>query len=316
MLTFDFSGVHVTIRLDWLTLSIRGIDELPASARSYLGAWRDQGKTRHHYHSSFGPGYICRWGVREKCKNWSIELELQGEFFSSGKDLDFLLGEIFCAGGFARPSRIDLATDYYGPVDPFQLESIRGQFPKGKTFHFSPVGPLLQMEMGCSYSHLQKWLGFKYGKLPGRVYDVYDKAHEQVVERRKKLPAGVTDWFRYEFRLGSEYLHVAFPDAVQDLSKHSLTWSMVGWSGDQTSFRCGFFSDLHRDLKKGRIPCKETVSLTFDGAFNVLCDDVFSKLNNFRKRFSHLRSVSNSELFQAVLAQVSGDPSLYMGDRA
>lgn len=296
LLTLDHCGISITIRLDYCTISILGLSELPSSVRSYLGAWRDCGASRHHYHSSVGPGYYCRWGVREKCKNWPIELEMSGDFFASGKDLDFVLNEIYAAGGSVRPSRLDLCTDYYGPIDPFTLHSVRGQMPKGH-----------------DYWDGKKWTGFKRGTLPGRVYEIYDKAWEQVEERRKKLPPGVTDWFRYEYRLGSEYLHKFFEGPSTGLTCHDLSWLMIGWSGDSTSFRCGFFTDLHADLRAGRLPCKETVTLTFDGAFNVLCDDIFSKLNNFRKRFQHLRSVSNGELFEAVLGQVLSDPSKNMG---
>lgn len=299
MLSLDHNGISVTIRLDYFTFSILGLSEFPLAVRNYLGSWRDAGPFKHHYHSSTGPGYKARWGAKEKCLNWPLELELSGEFFSMGKDLDFVLNSIYSSGGLIRPSRIDLCTDYFGPLDPFCLESIRGQKPKGN-----------------DYWDEDKWLGFQRGDLPGRVYEIYDKAHEQVVERRKKLPPGVVDWFRYEFRMGSDYLKPFFDEAFNNLFSHDFTWLMIGWSGDQTSFRCGFFSDLHRDLRHGRIPAKETVTLTFDAAFDVLARDVFSKINNFRKRFSFMGEVSNADLFGALIERIAANPSNDMGTSA
>lgn len=299
MLSLDLNGVSVTIRLDYFTFSVLGLSEFPRVLQNYLGAWRDSGAFRHHYHSSSGPGYKARWGAKEKCLNWPLELELSGDFFASGKDLDYVLNAIYRAGGFIRPSRIDLCTDYFGAVDPFELESIRGQKPKGK-----------------SYVDEGKWLGFKRGDLPGRVYEIYDKAHEQVVERRKKLPIGVSDWFRYEFRLGSDYLKPFFDEAFNNLYAHDFTWLMIGWSGDQTSFRCGFFSDLHHGLREGRIPAKESVTLTFDAAFDVLARDIFSKVNSFRKRFSFMGECSNEDLFRGLLERIVSEPGNYMGTSA
>lgn len=290
MYRFTHCGIECSVHLDYVGINVSGLPFLPPDLASYLGVGRDLGAVKTHLSHASAPGCLVRWNRREECpNNAEIEIELQGQFFSTQKDLDFVFGSIFSDGGSVRIFRCDLAFDYFGPVEEFTLESFGCRHPKGKDFH---------------YGIRKQWTGFLYGSRQRRQWSFYDKIEESK-EHGHYLPEQLEDWWRYEFRLGSEYCQTNFtPEYVTELTEKDLLWGMVGIAGDGSRYRAGFFTDVLGEMKEGKLKIREQRVVTFEKALDVAVDDVLRKIQRFQERFAHLRKVPFSLLLDTFISEM------------